>query len=162
MAEWSNASGLSLPLIRRKNTVLNVLHLTDRDRGWLEGVLDSEGYIGVYKINDKRKPSGFYWRRRIEVSNTCLPFMEKICEILNIPKNKIRIKKNYWNKKRGKNIYRLEIPVKIAKEILPELKLIVKEKQRRLYLESCKYRRKDKELENIKTAFHQLNQKNKH
>lgn len=102
--------------------------LSDYEIGFLEAALDFEGCLGLYKTT-----SGYYYSV-VTISNKNKAVLEKTWDICGregcIPAFR-----------HGERLYyRYDIPKKALMWILPQIKLIVKEKQRQLIMESFEYR----------------------
>jgi len=56
--------------------------LSDFDRGWLIGLLDGEGWIGLLKMKDSKSKLGFRLKPIISVANANRELIEKAQKIL--------------------------------------------------------------------------------
>ena len=106
--------------------------LTDAERGWLEGVIDGEGCICLHKHFVKN--NRFQWIVSLAIANTNLDLCKRVNKsidgsIFTTPENK---------EMNQKEKYTFQANRKSIKLILPQLKLTVKEKQRRLILQALK------------------------
>lgn len=106
--------------------------LTDYERGWLEALIDGEGSLSLTYGKQKTSPRPRI-DIRIDISNVCLPLLEKAKAIFgegNIsefePKDNIR-----------KKVYRFSVRTNAIRNILPQLDLIVKKRQKELLLEAA-------------------------
>jgi Fe2+ or Zn2+ uptake regulation protein len=104
--------------------------LTDAERGWLEGVIDGEGCICLHKHFVKN--NRFQWIISLAIANTNLDLCKRVNKSIDgsifvTPENK---------EMNQKEKYTFNANRKSIKLILPQLKLTVKEKQRRLILQA--------------------------
>jgi len=145
--------------------------MNDYERGFLEAALDGEGCLSFGKIHRRQKGKerlnrNFYWDIQCYISNTNLDWLLKIQKVINggtIFKGS-RKKNPNW-----KDFYRLDIPQSVLKRILPEIKLVIKERHRILVLEAMRllsdhnkwHSPNDSQLEEIYDEMKQLNHKGK-
>ena len=104
--------------------------LTDYEKGWLEAMIDGEGSISLLKEKRPKFKAGFTYKPRINVSNTCLPRLEKA---KNIVGGGCIIGQDRPDRKR---IYNLDVSANKIREILPQIKLVAKEEQKNLLLKA--------------------------
>jgi len=117
--------------------------LTERQLGWLEGLIDGEGSIVLSKLNRRKKvQKGFTWHAFIEIGNTNLDLLNRIKEVTGIGsvyKNRLRGGSSLVsnpNDVRYKPCHAYHLGSNGLRELLPQLKLIVKEKRRLLMLKA--------------------------
>lgn len=116
------------------------IELSDYERGFLEGVIDGEGCIGLYK-KKRDNPKGFSWIVTVKISNTNKAFLEKAKMICG-NKGAISLCSPAFNATR--DFYDYRIPVDTCKVILPQLRLIIKEEQRLLMIDALYYLRQQR------------------
>lgn len=97
------------------------------ERGFIEGIIDGEGYLefskqGVSKNENSRTKSGFVWRSRLSISNNSLKLLNKVQRICG---------KGFIVKK-PKGNYELRYGSNVLRKLLPQIKLVVKERKRRV------------------------------
>jgi hypothetical protein len=98
--------------------------LSDFEAGYLSGLIDGEGYIGIYKSTTKRGKPSFHLH--VVVTNTNPDLIREIRRIVgDVGQTYIRIDK----KPQQKPSYVYRIPLGILRQILPYLKLVAKKKQ---------------------------------
>jgi len=106
------------------------MEFTERERGWLEGIIDGEGHISIHKHFVKN--NRFQWIFRLCISNTNLDLCKKIGNMVNG-----RISITPENKEMNhKTSYVFYVYRNNMKNVLSQLKLVAKEKQRKLILEA--------------------------
>lgn len=111
------------------------LPFTEWERGWLEGLIDGEGAIGMSKIREPGHGRGFVWRPYVTISNTCFPLMEKLSHVLGGVGVYIAERPGRGNRRTA---YGIRVTPGRIRWLLPQLKLVVKEQQRLLVLEALK------------------------
>jgi len=107
--------------------------MSDRELGWLEGMIDGDGslFLGKTKMPDYRR--GFAWNPKLSIGTTSKAIAERVKAIIgegavyrsSPPRGG---KLEVWN-------YRLG--VKGLRRLLPKLQLVEKERQRVLVLEAA-------------------------
>lgn len=115
------------------NPRIPILQISEHDKGWLEAAIDCEGSIGVYIQKDARAKNGFHYIPKTTISNTNLRLLEKFEELFPIGLWTIRDKRT--RNPTHKTCYTLVFSNRLARAVLPRLKLIAKERQRILLLE---------------------------
>ena len=149
--------------------------ITDYERGFLEGIIDGEGSLSLKKL--KRRTTGV-WSVDVLIVNTSYELIEKvrgICERFSVNSGSIMEvtgKKRQEAGDKWKECYMYRIPTHIVRELLPQLTLIAKERQRRLILVALElighHLRRDrteeenKELEAVYDDLKELNRRGKH
>lgn len=120
---------------RRKLWKLSsTLKLSEFEKGWLSGLIDGEGTLTIHYIkrNNKKgwKLSDTY-STHVSISNTNLILLKKVQEVCRggtifmLSRNlKIKYSNHNW-----KDSYVYNMPLYVQRIVLPQLKLIVKEKQ---------------------------------
>lgn len=110
--------------------------LTDYEKGFLEAAVDGEGTISLYRNHNRcwHSQRGFQWTPYVALTNTNLSFLQKIKEICGGGRLYLRASRNPLRNQKALHIY--EMNRGIMRGILPQLSLVVKEKQRRLLLEA--------------------------
>lgn len=98
--------------------------LTDYERGFLEALIDGEGSISLIKHNKKKLRRGFAWHCSVAIGNDNRKLLEKAQRICH---------GGHLNPEYGTH-YTLQLGIKVMKEILPQLDLIVKREQSILIL----------------------------
>jgi len=131
----------------------------ERNLGFLEGIIEGEGYIGLAKNKNRTSRRGFQWKPILSVSNDSF---ELLCKVKEICQGGYFI-----NKGNGRKEFRIG-PNKM-REFLPKLNFVNKRKQARLILRALelvnqnRHRKKsekflnDPELENIRLEIMRLN-----
>ncbi len=104
------------------------MYLSDYDKGWVEALIDGEGWIGMVT----RKGGLKGWSVRCLIANTNLFLLERAQKILG---GQIQIARGRERIGR-KTLYWLTLSSGQIGKIFSELNLIVKESQRKLVLEA--------------------------
>ena len=119
--------------------------INDRDRGWLEGLIDGEGslILRFYIGKTKKKSGKVYFGKDnvspiLSISNNELEILERAREIIG--NGGYIISKNSYN---GKTNYELRYGSNLLRELLPYLRFTspAREKKRLLILEYLSYAR---------------------
>jgi transcriptional regulator with XRE-family HTH domain len=130
-----------------KKFVDNLNNLSERDRGYIAGILDGEGSIVIQKTTTYKKPNRIYYGVVIGIGNQDKEIMKFIYEIL-----KLRTKIYYYKDKKNIiiKIYGKDIITKFLKFILPYCHSRKTEKRGKVVLRFCKARthKERKELYN--------------
>jgi hypothetical protein len=107
---------------------------SDYDLGWIAGIIDGEGSIGLMRSKRKTYKAGYTYAPRLSVGNSEIEMLTKLKEILGGSLSKASAKfredighKPFWN---------WSISAGAMREVLPAIKLVTKEKQRKLILEA--------------------------
>lgn len=109
--------------------------LTDYERGWLEALIDGEGCISFKKEPRRHIRRGYLWRVFLIIANTNRDIIYRARELIG--GGKVILKKSYHNPK-YRDVYSLEVGHTFLTHILPQLRLIVKERERQLALEAIR------------------------
>ena len=149
--------------------------ISQREIGYLEGILDGEGCITFGKQKGKNFKRGFTWRVRVRINMTHKKTIEKCAEIIRAitglndgsigainPQPDIRHKNH-------KTTYAFSIRSKASRLLLPKLKLVTKEEQRTLAIKALTllkentswHGKNDVQLEEIYQRMKFLNHKGK-
>ena len=105
--------------------------LSDYERGFIEGVIDGEGSISLYKYKRKDRKRGWGFDIRVQIGNTNKRLLEKVkeaCDGGSVYEAGIT--------SAGKTFYMYLMPRSLIRNIFPQLELVVKEEQRILLLEA--------------------------
>jgi len=142
-------------------------NLNQYEKGFLEGLIDGEGSISLAKTKTKqntkwRTNRGFQWQPRMEIGNTNKQLLEKAQKIIRegvITKS--------GKTKKGVIFWKYTASSNVLRRILPQLQLIVKERQKLYLLKALKILKMgnmprdmdsyDGELEQIWTQIRILN-----
>jgi len=110
--------------------------LSDYEKGFLEATIDGEGTVSLYCNHNKSWSSyrGFSWVPFVAVSNTNLGFLEKVKEICGGGRLYLKTRKNPPRNQKAQYIY--EMNRGVMRHILPQISLVIKEKQRQLLMEA--------------------------
>jgi hypothetical protein len=114
------------------------MNISERDLGWLEGLIDGEGCLSLTKA---RRPSyrlGFQWTPLLTIANTNQEIIQRARKIIGF--GNIFLQQRYDNLRR-KPVYHLQLSSGQLRALLPELKLTGKERQRKLLLKFLSKRR---------------------
>ena len=103
--------------------------LSDYARGFLEAAIDGEGCITLIKCKRVDRATGRVWLPVVCVSNKSKKWLELVAELASSG----RVDKVSRN---GPNKFSYIIPRHVARKILPQLGLVIKERQRILILEA--------------------------
>ena len=108
----------------------NVKTFTDYEKGYLEASIDAEGFLSLTR---KRYNDNYIsYQLIMGWTNTKKEFLQKIKKILNIPNN---ISINNYEDKNRNTTYVLHISdAETLVNILSQLKLVIKERQREIFL----------------------------
>jgi len=104
----------------------------DRELGFLEGLIDSDGSISLSKEKRPHFKAGVTYKPNIRIGNICIELLEKAHSIIGF--GSINEHKTH---KGNHPFFQLTVHSNGIRRILPHLQLIVKEKQRLLVLEAC-------------------------
>ena len=105
--------------------------LTHKQLGWLEALIDGEGGFCMW-VNK----GTFNFNIQVAIHNTCLPLLKKVKSIIG--DGSIR-KQGKPSKKHYKQCYTYKFSYKTLKLLLPKLRLIVKEKQRKITIQALRW-----------------------
>jgi len=110
-------------------------NLTEREKGWLEGIIDGEGYLAFLLNKNKKSKNGYVWVIYLSVTNTNLKICEKVLQIFSHEgyKGGNITNKNMKNPKHKKAYCFMSRQFALEK-ILSQIKLVSKERQRELVL----------------------------
>jgi hypothetical protein len=88
-----------IPSYFRKETSELEGKISDFDLGWIVGIIDGEGSIGLHKVRRKSVYSrrGFQWDTQVDVSNTSKAIVQRFCDILGVCK--LVLKRKRGNRK---------------------------------------------------------------
>jgi len=114
-------------------------NLTEREKGWLEGIIDGEGCISIGKSKSKSSKQGFFWNPICVVSNTNLKICEKVKELFSDTNADYIggcITKRQPKLGNSKIIYTFSAKRYSMKYILPQIKFIAKERQREIVIKA--------------------------
>ncbi len=144
--------------------------LTDRDLGWLEGIIDGEGCLGLYKNKRNDRPSGrgFVWVTALQIGSTDLKIVNRVRELLGTGGITLNRRPKEQN---ARVLYLFRAGSGCLRELHPVLHLTSKQLQRDLLIEACKLvaehkaglwhlggkRTHDGRLEEIHTEMKRLN-----
>jgi hypothetical protein len=144
--------------------------LTERELGYIEGILDGEGTVTLCK--QKRKPTSkkYTYYPLVSVSNTDIRILQHIKELLGGG----TIRPFKWFKEhrpKSKTLYRYVMTRPLMREVLPQLELISKDVQRLMLIDALQIFEKrkgdpyttygDEELEAIYQEMKRLNKRGK-
>jgi hypothetical protein len=103
--------------------------LTDYERGFIEGVIDSEGSITLNKNKLMLRKSRRGWTPniRLEIVNNSLDLLNKIQRILGTNITPVL--------KKGTRCYKIALRHSVLRELFPQISLVIKENRRLLALE---------------------------
>jgi hypothetical protein len=113
-----------------------LIKLSDYQKGYIEAMIDGEGCICLSK--PKKKTRDFTLRPEIKITNTNLDILLKIKRILNKKCSVNIVKRPYPNKPQWATCYLLRLHSDGASEILSQIKLVIKEKKRKIALKVMK------------------------
>ena len=107
--------------------------LTERQKGWLEGIIDSDGSLCLSKHRRSNTKRGYTWDLVLQIDSINKEFLEKIKEVIGEGAIRRRAKPKNPTWTRGWCYY---MTANGLRRLLPKIRLIVKEKQRTLLLEA--------------------------
>jgi hypothetical protein len=112
-------------------------NLTEREKGWLEGIIDGEGYLAILKNKNKNSKNGYVWSMYLSVTSTRREICEKLLKLFSNEKyvGGNIIKKPAKNKN-CKDAYYFMAKRYSAKRILPQLNFVIKERHRELLIKA--------------------------
>jgi len=99
----------------------------DYDRGWIEAMIDAEGWLSLIKEKRPHFKAGCTYKPTLGISNNNLNILDKAKFLLGAPRAYSR---------NGNGVSMVAINSGRLRIVLPLLKLIAKEKQRILLLEA--------------------------
>jgi len=134
--------------------------MNDRERGWLEGILDGEGSFSLSPNSTKACRRGFSWQIKVGIVSTDRAIIEKVRAIIGQGSINSTPPRGLGKK----TVFAYRIPVK-AFEALRSIELVAKEKQKLLILEAADLISKqrayhtpyDGRIEKIRLALRELN-----
>lgn len=146
--------------------------ITERETGWLEGIIDGEGCITLGKSANKAYARGFTWRVRTRINMTHKKTVEKCMiltkEITGINEGSIGSINPQKKRSNHKVCHALTLRAKASLLLLKKIKLVTKERQRILAIEALELLRMNKRkhtndvrLEEIYQEMKDLNKKGK-
>jgi len=103
--------------------------------GWLEGMIDGEGSLSISKNKTKECKRGFSYRPRLSFGQSDNFSIPEIIRIVFKLTNLENVGKNTRTYEKWKTQNRIWFESNILRKLLPQLKLIIKEKQRLLMIE---------------------------
>lgn len=114
----------------RKPTInKSVKTLSKYDAGFIAGCIDSDGFLGFYK-GKQRNPQNIKWVVTVGITNNDFKLIATLKEIIGVGCiHREKITKNA-------PVFRLTLSSRMLRGLLPQIKLIRKEKQRQLLLEA--------------------------
>ena len=139
--------------------------MNERDLGWLEGIIDGEGYLGMWKAKSPFAKRGFTYMCQLTIANTNKDAIEKSKRLLDGGSIGFSRKDD----PRWKDTWHLVAHADVLRRVLPELRLTVKDAQRRLVLEALslisahtnRHTPNDSRLEEIYNELRILNKRGK-
>ena len=105
--------------------------LNDYEKGYIEGTLDGEGCLTIYRIKRSNNHYGYYLN--VSWVNTKIEFLEKIKEILG---SSSKIYNHNYGKGNRNPTYLLRLTSNEIPNILNQINLVIKEEQRKILLEA--------------------------
>lgn len=133
-------------------------------KGYLAGIIDGEGTISLHKVKGRKSPKGrgFFWRPVAHMCSTNLELVEAIvdvCEGGSVTTSE--------GKNGSETFYVYHMSMKVQREMIPQLLLIVKKRHKELILEALDILRNvyhltyydEYRLEQIYQEFKVLNKK---
>lgn len=112
---------------RKKHIIKGMNKIWIYNKGWIEALIDSEGSLSLLKEKRVHFKAGYTYKSRLNIANKNRELLEKAKKIISggaiIGPNK-------------KGLYNLDVSANSIRQILPKIKLINKEKQRRLLLKA--------------------------
>lgn len=113
--------------------------LTEFERGWISGIIDSDGWIGLHKqktSQNKIREYGYTGRGSIDsISKEFLLKIKKVVKLGCIQQLKSKGKGRYPN---AKTLWRYSLCANGLRYLLPQIKLVIKERRRILLIEALK------------------------
>lgn len=109
--------------------------LTEFEKGYMVGIIEGEGYLGIVKHHSKQYGRGFCWSLKLGVTNTRPEIIHAVKKICHRTGGVWRTHKKYTNQKPVMDIL---IYPKTLEWLLPQLKgrFFAKERQVQLCLEA--------------------------
>ena len=109
------------------------MKLNSYQKGFVEGIIDGEGYLEfsrqkVSRNDSSRTKTGMVWRTRLSISNNSLELLHKVQGICG---------GGYIVKKYSKS-FELRFDANALRVLLPQIRLIVKERERRCILKALR------------------------
>ncbi len=104
--------------------------MTQRDLGWLEGLIDGEGGFCIWTSRNAKT-----FNIEVAIYNTCFPLLKRVKRIVGDGS----IRKHAKQDKKHKTCYTYKFTYSTLKKLLPKLKLIVKERQRKIVIKALKW-----------------------
>ena len=119
-------------ILKLRKVIQPIRQLSLYEKGFIEAALDGEGTIGLYKEKTEKVRRGFCWRVRCQISNTNKLWLEKIKRIIGAG----HIGKDYRHRENHHQCYTLYLSANVTRQLLPQIKLVIKEKRRVLTIEA--------------------------
>jgi hypothetical protein len=104
--------------------------LNEYERGWLEAIIDGEGCLTIAKNKDRNYPERFTYAPVLVITNTCLNLLKRVKEVC-----RGGMITNARLVPRHKPTYEFRLVAHKLRIILPQLRLIAKERQRNCLLQ---------------------------
>ncbi len=111
--------------------------LTQYQKGWLSALIDGEGSISLLKEKRLKFKAGYTYKARLNVGSTDLRLLQETKKIIG-GGCIIKANKKHREDKGYKPFWNLDISANIIRDIFPQIKLVIKDKQRKLLLEALK------------------------
>ena len=136
---WCQVCGKQWKKIYKRET-LPMMEMNDYEKGWISALLDGEGYLGLYQNHSKdskRCKRGFKWQIKAAVSMCSYEMLVELARIIGVKKPySKKVKKRTPDGKTPKPCWTVDITLNKLRILLPQIKLIAKEKQRILLIEA--------------------------
>lgn len=142
------------------------MQISERNLGWLEGIIDGEGYIGIWKAKNSWSRRGFTYQCIITIANTNKAIIDTAHRLIG--GGSILVDKRFHNTK-WKDAFRLQVGPTVLRGLLPNLKLVAKERQRQILSEALdlisqhrnRHTPHDKRLKELYDEIRTLNKRGK-
>lgn len=111
--------------------------VTDYQKGWLGGMLDGDGILGLHiSVGGKKRTNkrGFSWKPAVIVSNTNKDIAQAVCNFFNKKRPPKMVNRADGGKR--KKIWRVQLNKSEIRWVCDNLILVGKEKQRQLLKEA--------------------------
>ena len=144
--------------------------LTQYQKGWLSGIIDGEGCISLIKEKRLYFKVGYTYKARFNVGNTDLKLVKETQKIIG-GGCIVKASKRFREDIRHKPFWNLDVSANIIRDIFPQIKLIIKDEQRKLLLRALKILerhcgrslppRTNKEIKDLEKIYQKIRELNK-
>ena len=140
----------------------------DYYRGWLEGIIDGEGSLSLFREKRTHFKDGYTYKPQLSIGSNDRVLVERVKEIIGagaIVANRAKIRKHI--------LWQYSLNANGLRKLLPRIKLLIKDRQRLLLLEALeiletrrggngRWHRPDGSMNRLVEIWKQMRRLNKH